>query len=104
MTNRKYRLVCALNALERRLRQLQASNATVDSILAMLHYELPAIVAITAASDVRYLRDRVTCMLVAHCGQEKLEHAMQQVARVLEGVGRTHAPRTLRSLDASEGS
>ena len=103
MTNRKYRLICALNALERRLRLLQASNGTAASILAALHDELPAIIAITATPDVRYLRGRVTCMLESYYGQEGLEQAMEQVSRVLERAGRIDAPRAVRSLAAPEG-
>lgn len=63
MTNRKYRLVCMLNALERQLRACRIEGRS-EAELARLHREQgEAILAAAARVDLRYAQARLDAML-----------------------------------------
>lgn len=95
MTNRKYRLICLLNALERRLRELHGRGATLSEILDAFYNEIPGIVAITAPADTRYLRGRLDYMLESHCDEVGMEDARRNVSYLL-GQADVSAPQPVQ--------
>lgn len=73
MNNKKYRVVCLLNALERRLFELRAKKLRPEFIAETIRNEGLRIMAETSRSDLRYFRDRMEYVLGTHCAGADME-------------------------------
>lgn len=87
MENREYRVVCMLNALERRLCEMQGVDASPSVALNLLEAQARSIAMQTADADRRYLRDRLEYMLEAYFGGIDPEGARRLVAQAMSSAG-----------------
>jgi hypothetical protein len=85
MNNKKYRVVCQLNALERRLRELHGDGSDAASLMGVFQDEATAILAITAAADLRYVRGRLNEIIETHRIGLDAPGQAQQILRSLPG-------------------
>lgn len=83
MNNRKYRVVCLLNALERRLNELRDKGASPQAIVDTLYIESLSIAAVTARADLRYVQGRLDYMLDTHCGDAGADDAKRRIRNTL---------------------
>ena len=83
MNSRKYRVICRLNALDRRLRELRNEGASWPAFLQILCAEAGSIATMTAPGDRRYVSDRLDYMLQAHCTDDNAVEARCRLAEVV---------------------
>lgn len=97
MNHRKYRVVCLLNILERRLYEMRRDGASPSAVLRLLEVNAASISMLAASADKRYVRDRIEHMLDAHFHGIDVEGARRLLAEAVSPRDRGLVAREMRS-------